>query len=75
MQMMTRMLKKKIHPELECKKQIKKENKIKYGGNGVIEMASLLHTQGMLISFLLFQSNTTRAHAYITNSDLVSHFS
>ncbi|KAK1369890.1 Protein TILLER ANGLE CONTROL 1 [Heracleum sosnowskyi] len=43
--MMTRMLKKKVHPELESKKQIKKENKIKYGGNGVTEMASLLQTQ------------------------------
>ncbi|KAL8109025.1 protein TILLER ANGLE CONTROL 1-like [Apium graveolens] len=47
--MMTRMLKKKIHPELESKKQIKKENKIKYGGNGVTEMASLLPTQDAIV--------------------------
>ncbi|KAL1833085.1 hypothetical protein ACET3Z_002736 [Daucus carota] len=43
--MMRRMLKKKVHPELESKRQ----KPFKYGGNEVMEMASLLQTQDAII--------------------------
>lgn len=57
---MTRMLKRKIHPELEGKIQ-KPEDQIKAStavgglatvGNGAIESVSLLQTQGSIILYL-----------------------
>lgn len=51
--MMTRMLKRKIHPELEGKNQ-KKEN---HSENGANEMVSLLQTQGTYICLILLLIN------------------